>query len=40
MTIWGMHIAFWIAKVTDTHSECVILIAYARLQWLYKRVSL
>jgi len=26
MTVWRMRIAFWIIKVTDTHSEYVILI--------------
>jgi hypothetical protein len=28
MTIWRMHIACWIPRVTDTHSKCVILIAF------------
>jgi hypothetical protein len=27
MTIWGMRIACWIHKSTNTHSECVIVIA-------------
>ena len=29
MTIWRMRIAFWIRKVTDTHSEYVILNAFS-----------
>jgi hypothetical protein len=40
MSVWRMRIACRIAKATDTCSECVILIAYPRQQWLYKRVSL
>ena len=28
MTIWRMRIACWIPKATNTHSECVILIAF------------
>jgi len=28
MTIWRMIIAIWIPKATNTHSECVILIAF------------
>jgi len=28
MTIWCMHIAFWVPKATTTHSEYVILIAF------------
>jgi hypothetical protein len=31
--------AFWIPKATDTHSECVILIAFPHQQWLYTRAS-
>jgi hypothetical protein len=27
MTIWPMHIACWITKATDTHSDYVLLIA-------------
>ena len=33
-------IAFWITKVTDTHSEYVILIAYSRQQWLREEASI
>jgi len=28
MTIWRMHIACWITKVTDIYSEYVIIIAF------------
>jgi len=28
MTIWGMRIACWILKATNTHPEYVILIAF------------
>jgi hypothetical protein len=28
MTTWRTRIAYWIAKATDTHSECVILIPF------------
>ena len=28
-----MYIACWITKVTDTHSEYVIIIAFPRQQW-------
>ena len=34
-----MRIACWIHKVTDAHSECVILIAFPRQQWLRERTS-
>jgi len=27
MTVWGLYIARWIPKATDTHAECEILIA-------------
>jgi hypothetical protein len=29
MTIWRLRIAWWIPKATNTHSECVILIAFS-----------
>jgi hypothetical protein len=35
-----MRFACWITKATDTHSECVILIAFPRQQWLHERVSM
>jgi hypothetical protein len=28
MTVWRMRIACWITKATNTHSECVTLIAF------------
>jgi hypothetical protein len=31
-----MCITCWIPKATDTHSEYLILIAFALLQWLYE----
>jgi hypothetical protein len=34
MPIWRMRIACWIPNATDTHSECVILIAFQLQQWL------
>jgi hypothetical protein len=40
MTIWRMHIACWIPKVTNTHSEYVILIAFPPQQWLHERASM
>ena len=35
-----MRFACWITKATDTHSVCVILIAFARQQWLRERASI
>jgi hypothetical protein len=35
-----MRIGCSIVKATDTHSECVTLIAFARQQWLRERTSL
>jgi len=40
MTIWLTHIACWIPKVTDTHYEYVILIAFLLQQWLYERIPM
>jgi hypothetical protein len=34
-----MRFACWITRATDTHSECVILIAFRRQQWLRERAS-
>jgi hypothetical protein len=34
-----MRVACWITKATDTYSECVILIAFPRQQWLRDRAS-
>ena len=38
--IRSMHIAWWIPKATDTHSEYVILIAFSRQQWLRERPAM
>jgi hypothetical protein len=35
-----MRFACWMTKATDTHSEYVILIAFARQQWLRERASI
>jgi hypothetical protein len=34
-----MRLACWITEATDTHSECVILIAFPQQQWLRERAS-
>jgi hypothetical protein len=38
--IWRMHFACWITKVTDTHSEYVIVIAVPLQEWLHEGTSL
>ena len=38
MAIWRMRIACWIPKATNTHSGCVILIAFPLQQWLHEHV--
>ena len=37
VTIWRMRIAWWIPKATNTHSGCVIIIAFSlqKLQIIY-----
>jgi hypothetical protein len=40
LTIWRMRTACWLPKATDTHSECVILIAFPLQQWLRERASM
>ena len=40
MTIRRMRIACWIPKATNTHSGCVILIAFPLQQWLHERASM
>jgi hypothetical protein len=35
-----MRFALWIPKATNTHSEYVILIAFALQQWLKERASM
>jgi hypothetical protein len=37
--ICGMRFACWITKAKNTHSECLILIAFPRRQWLRERAS-
>ena len=39
MTIWRMRIACCIPKATNTHTGCVILIAFPLQQWLHERAS-
>jgi len=39
MTIQRMFITCWIPKATNTHSEYVILIGFARQQWLNERAA-
>jgi len=38
MTVWRMRTACWIREATNTHSKCVLLIAFP-LQWLHERAS-
>jgi len=40
MTIWRLRIACRIPKATNTHSECVTLIAFPLQQWLHERASM
>jgi hypothetical protein len=40
MAIWRMHIACWITKATNAHSEYVILIAFPLKRWLQERASM
>jgi len=40
MTIWRMRIACWINKATDTNSEYVIFIDFARRQWSHAGASM
>jgi hypothetical protein len=39
VTVWRMHIACWITKATETHSEYVIFIAFPFQQWMYGHAS-
>jgi len=39
LTIRRMRTAFWITKITDKHSEYVILIVFTLQQCLYERAS-
>jgi hypothetical protein len=38
--IWRTRIACWIPAATNTHSECVILIAFPQREWLQEFASL
>ena len=40
MTVWHMHIACWLTKATDTHSEYAILIAFPLQQWSHECTSM
>ena len=40
VTIWHMHIACWVTKATDTHSEYVILTAFPLQQRLHVCTSM
>jgi len=40
MTIWYMCIACWIPKVTNTHSEYVILIDFPLQQQVHEHASM
>ena len=40
MTIWRTRIACWIPKATDTHTDCVILVAFLLQQWLHEHASM
>ena len=39
MTVWRMRVACWIPKATETHSGCVITIAFPLQQRLHERAS-
>ena len=39
MTIWRMRIACWIPKIINTHSDCVMLLAFPLQQWLHECAS-
>jgi len=40
MTTWRTRIACWITKATNTHTGCVILIAFGLLKRLHERASM
>jgi len=40
MTVCSMRVAFRIPKATNTHTVCVILIAFPLQQWLHERASM
>jgi hypothetical protein len=39
MVIWRLRIVFWIPKATNTHTGCVIIIAFPLQQRLHERAS-
>jgi hypothetical protein len=39
MAIWRMRIACWVTKATNIHSDCIIVIAFPRQQWLHESAS-
>ena len=38
--IWRMRFGCWKTEATDIHSEYVIVLAFARQQWLHERASM
>ena len=40
MTIWRMRVSCWLPRATNTHTGCVILIAFPLQQWLHEVVSM
>ena len=40
MTVWLMRIECWIIMAIDTHSECVINIAFPQQQWFHEGASM
>ena len=39
MTVWHIHIAYWITKATNARTSCVILIAFPLHPWLHECAS-
>jgi len=39
-TTWSLHIAFWIPKATNTHSQYIALIAFPLQERLHKSASM
>jgi hypothetical protein len=40
MAIWRIRIACWVPNVSDTHTECVMLIVFPLQQWSCQRASM
>jgi len=40
MIIWCMHIACWIPKATNAHTDCEILNPFPLQQWLHEHTSM